>query len=49
MSIQISVVVPTCRRPELLRRCLEALLAQDLDPECYEIIVVNDAPDANTR
>jgi GT2 family glycosyltransferase len=49
MSIQVSVVVPTCRRPDLLRRCLEALLAQDLDPACYEVIVVNDHPDIATR
>jgi glycosyltransferase involved in cell wall biosynthesis len=37
------VVVPTYKRPELLRRCLAALLAQDADPSSYEIIVADDA------
>lgn len=38
----ISVVVPTCRRADLLRRCLDALLAQRIDPEAFEVIVVDD-------
>ena len=37
----MSVVVATRRRPDLLRRCVEALLAQDAD-DGYEIVVVND-------
>ncbi len=49
MSIQVSVVVPTCNRPEMLQRCLEALIAQDIDPASYEIIVVDDAPSPRTR
>jgi cellulose synthase/poly-beta-1,6-N-acetylglucosamine synthase-like glycosyltransferase len=40
---RISVVVPTCKRPDLLKRCLQALTQQDLDPTCYEVIVVDDA------
>jgi GT2 family glycosyltransferase len=43
MSVAIAVVVPTCGRPELLRRCLAALEAQTLDPAAYEIIVVDDS------
>lgn len=43
MKPQVSVVVPTYQRPLLLQRCLEALIAQDLDPAAYEIIVVDDA------
>src|SRR5512135_1063259 len=42
VSIRVSVVVPTCRRPELLRRCLAALALQDFDPAEYEVIVVDD-------
>ncbi|CAG9179174.1 glycosyltransferase family 2 protein [Cupriavidus respiraculi] len=38
----ISVVVPTYRRPDLLRRCLEALCAQDLEGQPYEVIVCDD-------
>ncbi len=48
MRFAVSVVVPTCRRPELLGRCLEALVAQDLAAP-YEIIVVDDGADEETR
>jgi GT2 family glycosyltransferase len=41
----VSVVVPTCRRPELLRRCLARLLAQTLPAARYEVIVVDDGHD----
>src|SRR4051794_35983208 len=47
--MQVSVVVPTYNRPELLRRCLAALLAQDVDPTSYEIIVADDAACDATR
>lgn len=49
MTIEVSVVVPTYRRPQLLRRCLEALLAQDIDPSAYEVIVADDAASEQTR
>ncbi|MHB9155802.1 MAG: glycosyltransferase family 2 protein [Endomicrobiales bacterium] len=42
MSITVSVIVPTCGRARLLERCLDALLAQDLEPSRYEVIVVDD-------
>jgi len=45
----VSVVVPTYKRPELLKRCLAALLAQDYDPRAYEIIVADDAACDQTR
>jgi GT2 family glycosyltransferase len=41
-AIAISVVVPTYRRPDLLARCLQALCAQTLDPQTYEIIIADD-------
>ena len=44
----VSVVVPTCRRPDLLGRCLGALLAQDQPGDSFEIIVSDDAACANT-
>ncbi len=47
--IRVSVVIPTYRRPDLLKRCLEALLAQDYDARMYEVIVVDDAADECTR
>ena len=49
LKLQVSVVVPTYKRPDLLRRCLEALLAQSLVPTAYEIVVVDDAPTPETR
>lgn len=49
MSVLVSVVVPTCRRPDLLGRCLKALAAQDFDPAGYEILVADDAASADTR
>jgi len=46
--LQISVVVPTYRRPALLLRCLEALLRQTFADKHFEIIVVSDGEDAVT-
>jgi glycosyltransferase involved in cell wall biosynthesis len=45
----VSVVVPTWRRPDLLERCLEALVRQTLPPSKYEIVVCDDGPDEATR
>jgi GT2 family glycosyltransferase len=49
MAIQVSVVVPTCGRPQLLKQCLDSLLRQEFDQASYEIIVVDDGPSAATR
>ncbi|MCC2642082.1 MAG: hypothetical protein K0S45_2495, partial [Nitrospira sp.] len=48
-SICISVVIPTYKRPALLRRCLLALCAQTMNPRRFEIIVVDDAPTDDTK
>ena len=45
---EISVVVPTWRRPDLLERCLTALTHQTLAPHRYEIVVCDDGPDDAT-
>jgi GT2 family glycosyltransferase len=42
MSLAVSVVVPTCGRPALLRRCVAALEEQTLPADEVEIIVVDD-------
>lgn len=47
--IKVSVIVPTCGRPALLNRCLEALVNQNFDPLQYEIIVVDDAPSEDVQ
>ena len=49
MPVKVSVVIPTYRRPLLLIKCLEALLSQDFPKAEYEIIVVTDGPDEDTR
>src|SRR4051794_14601766 len=46
---EVSVVIPTFRRPHLLRRCLAAVCAQNFDPPSFEVIVCDDANDADTR
>jgi len=46
---RLSVVMPTYRRPVLLARCLDALLAQTLPGDAYEIIVVDDGCTEDTR
>ena len=48
MTVRVSVVVPTCNRPDMLGRCLAALRDQDLDPAEYEIVIADDgAPDGD--
>jgi cellulose synthase/poly-beta-1,6-N-acetylglucosamine synthase-like glycosyltransferase len=48
-GVRLSVVVPTCGRPLLLLRCLQALYAQSLPAESFEILVVDDGHDDATR
>jgi glycosyltransferase involved in cell wall biosynthesis len=43
------VIIPTHRRPLELQRCLEAVVALDIAPERYEIIVVNDGGSDDTE
>lgn len=45
---QISVVVPTFRRPDLLTRCLESLVRQTVPPDQLEVIVVDDGSGDDT-
>ena len=49
IQIAVSIVVPTCGRPQLLSRCLAALVAQRFDSDQFEIIVVDDRPSMATR
>lgn len=46
--IQLSVIIPTYNRRHVLERTLPSLLAQDLAPEEYEIIVVMDGSNDGT-
>jgi GT2 family glycosyltransferase len=47
--MKISVVIPTYKRPELLMRCLHALVEQYFEKDAYEIIVVSDGQDELAR
>jgi GT2 family glycosyltransferase len=46
IEMNISVIIPTYRRPQLLKRCVDALLSQQIETP-YEIIVVIDGPSEN--
>lgn len=48
MTLRASVVVPTFNRPDLLDRCLQALVRQDVEPWTFEIIVADDAASETT-
>src|ERR1700753_976337 len=45
MSVEISVIIPTFRRPALLREAIESVLAQTQVP--LEIIVIDDSPEGS--
>lgn len=49
MQYLVSVVIATYHRPELLKRCLEALIGQNINPTLFEIIVVDDGADPETE
>src|SRR5436190_17514561 len=48
LTMKISVVIATYRRPSLLLRCLKMLASQAFPKNEFEIIVVTDGPDATT-
>lgn len=48
MDPLISIVVPTCNRPMLLKRLLDSLSMQDLPAHSFEVIIVSDGPDRQT-
>jgi glycosyltransferase involved in cell wall biosynthesis len=48
-SFDVSVVIPTYKRPDLLHRCLRTVLRQTLERRRYEVIVVDDGQTDDTR
>lgn len=48
MEPLITVVVPTYRRPDLLRKCLLALAQQQLERSLFRVVVVDDGNEAQT-
>lgn len=49
MRKKISVVIPTFNRTALLKNCVEALSRQQMPADDFELIVVSDGPDMDTR
>ncbi len=49
MTPRITVVIPTHKRPQLLLRCLTAVLTQRFDADAFEVIVVDDGHDDATQ
>jgi glycosyltransferase involved in cell wall biosynthesis len=48
-AIRVSVVIPTYCRPHLLRNCLQCLVDQSFEKNFYEVIVVGDGYDDETK
>ncbi len=48
-DVVVSIVVPTRGRPQLLNRCIASLVLQRFDTARFEIIIVDDGPDDDTR
>lgn len=40
--IQVSVVIPTCNRPDAIRECVDALCAQTFPHDRFEIVIIDD-------
>ncbi|HLJ11165.1 MAG TPA: glycosyltransferase [Planctomycetaceae bacterium] len=49
MTPEVSVVIPTYRRPDCLQRCLAALRQQDLELDRFEVLIADDAAEDSTR
>lgn len=47
--MDVSVVIPTCRRNDLLRMTLEAYARQTVGRQAFEVVVVEDGPSGNAR
>lgn len=47
--MRFSVVLPTFKRPEILKRCLEALQAQDFNKDNFEVVVIEDGGSDNSK
>ena len=48
-KMDISIIIPTYKRPALLKKCLESIFRQDYPKEEYEVIVVMDGKDQVTE
>lgn len=46
--LKLSIVVPVYNVEKYVKRCLESILTQDVDPSLYEVIVINDGSTDNS-
>lgn len=49
MKKEISVVIPTYNREELLQKCVLSIIGQDIDPKIFEIIICDDGSSDNSE
>lgn len=49
MSVEISILIPTFRRPTMLRRAVEACFRQEISGHAVEIVVVDNCPDRSAE
>lgn len=47
--MEVSVVIPTYKRKDILARCLEAFSKQDFDPKKFEVLVVEDGESGDSQ
>jgi GT2 family glycosyltransferase len=47
--MDLSVIIPTYRRPEKLASCLRSLAAHSIDPDRFEVLVGLDGPDPQSH
>ena len=48
-SVHVSVIVPVYNSELYIGRCIRSLLNQSINPENYEIILINDGSSDNTK
>ena len=46
--MKLSIIVPVFNVEEYIRPCIESILRQGLDEDCYEIIIINDGTPDNS-
>src|SRR5438105_2463900 len=44
-DLVVSAIIPAFKRPDVLRKAVLSAINQDLDPNAYEVIVVDTSPD----
>lgn len=48
MKVELSIIICTHNREDLLRECLNSFVAQTATPSCFEVIIVNNASTDHT-